>query len=153
MRGREVAGCPKLAVNRRSRGRIQLRHFFSRPLDSLHSLLTASFKLSEPFPAVRPGGNRVRGDAEHATSARRLSQRGATTTDGAVSSRPLDFRMRAIRFPSLQMRDLNLINSLVAGSFLTCMTIGARAAQDALLLHLRAAVVIVLHDPAARACR
>ena len=54
--------------------------------------------------------------------------------EGAVSSRPLDFRMRAILLPSLQMRDLNLIIMLVAGSFFTesCMTIGAMIAPFAL---------------------
>ena len=40
------------AVNR---GRIQLGHFFSRPIVSSHSLLTASFKLSEPLSASLPG--------------------------------------------------------------------------------------------------
>jgi hypothetical protein len=43
---------PPCAVNR---GRIQLGHFFSRPIVSSHSLLTASFKLSEPLSASLPG--------------------------------------------------------------------------------------------------
>ena len=45
------------AVNR---GRIQLGHFFSRPLDSSHSLLTASFKLSEPLCVSLPGSLALR---------------------------------------------------------------------------------------------
>ena len=49
------ARCRRDAVPAVNRGRIQLGHFFSRPLVSSHSLLTASFKLSEPLSASLPG--------------------------------------------------------------------------------------------------